>query len=330
MKILVDTEIQKAVLNCKPSKIAVAYIGTDWQTYIPNPSRLNSIIVSPTFGSNPWAINDLATKIGWDRIFFLDELHAKTYIGKGSAVIGSANLTHNGLGTEGLVELCVEIHSEKNLQEVGAFFEVLKKKAQKQYPTQDAKKKQIKELEKNWGAAIANRIVKDGGKMERSFMDFEPLGDDHFYVLWFQSVECDYSDDVKAVESLVENDIHFAKNDMPGKNKWALLWQLTNSSAPHKKTKPYWLYIHDVFENGVIDEGYEYPKLAIQRKDLEIPQPPFDLTDDVIAAFKYAIQQKIISKYLIQEGTFNLAYSHKGMPLLIKKMKDFLERNNKV
>ena len=81
MKILIESEIQRAIRRCEPSKIAVAYIGTDWNTFVSDVESLGAIIVSPTLGSNPWAITDLAKQIGWDKIFFLDELHAKTYVG---------------------------------------------------------------------------------------------------------------------------------------------------------------------------------------------------------------------------------------------------------
>lgn len=326
MKILVDNEIQRSVLNCKPSKVAVAYIGADWRIFIPDPSCLEAIIVSPTFGSNPWAINDLVKKVGWEKLFFLDELHAKTYIGKKSAVVGSANLTRNGLGAEGLVELCVEVNAEESLSKVSRTFDQLKMRAQEQYPTKEAKQERIKELEKSWGAAIANRIVKGESRKEQSFIDFELLGSDHFYVLWYQPVDCEYSEDVKAIQSLMSGDIHFAISDEPEKNKWALVWRITDRSKPHKSEIPRWLFIHEVFEAGVIDEGYEYPKCAIERKDLEVPPPPFELTDDVVAAFKATVQEEGVAEYLIQDGKdiFDLAYSARGMPMLIGKMQEYV------
>lgn len=326
MKILVDDEIQRAVLGCKPSKIAVAYIGADWKTFIPDLSCLESIIVSPTFGSNPWAITDLVKQIGWEKIHFLDELHAKTYVGKKSAVIGSANLTRNGLGAEGLVELCVEVNAEESLRKVNKTFGDLKKRAQEQYPTKESKKKRLSELEKSWGAAIANRIVKGESRKERHFVDFEPLVNDHFYVLWYQPTDCEYSEDVKAIQSLMVDDIHFAISDKPEKNKWALMWRITDTSKPHGRARPHWLYIHEIFEDGVIDEGYEYPQCAIQRKDLEVPPPPFDLTGDVVTAFKAAVREESIAKYLIQdrEDVFSLAYSQKGVLPLIGKMKEYM------
>ena len=38
---------------------------------------LKEVIVSPTFGSNPEAVVNLAKRIGWDNVYFLNELHAK-------------------------------------------------------------------------------------------------------------------------------------------------------------------------------------------------------------------------------------------------------------
>jgi hypothetical protein len=326
MKILVEGEIAQAIRRCEPSKIAVAYIGSDWRTFVSETSRLEAIIVSPTFGSNPWAITDLANRLGWDNVYFLDELHAKTYLGNASAVIGSANLTRNGLGGDGLVELCVEVNAAQSLKTLSKTFEDLKQRAQTQYPTPQSKKTRLKELERIWGAAIANRIVRSQNASARSFADFEPLGEDHFYVLWYQPMKCDYSDDVKAVKSLMQDDIHFARADKVEKNKWALVWRITDSSTPHKTVKPRWLYIHDVFEEGVTDEGYEYPKCAIQRKDLEVPTPPFEITDDVSEAFKIAIQEEGIAKYLVQDDRdiFSLAYSLKGIPLLMAQMKEYV------
>lgn len=327
MTILIEGEIKKAIRRCNPSKIAVAYIGVDWETYIPDAARLSTIIVSPTFGSNPRAVMDIAKKIGWEKIHFLDELHAKTYIGASSAIIGSANLTNNGLSGEGLVELCVEVSSTETLKKLNATFETLRQRAQQQYPTTESKRARIRELEMLWGAAIANRIVRNNKNNNiPSFPDFELLGGDHFYVLWYQPVDCEYSNDVKAIESLMVDDIHFASADKVKKNKWALVWRITDSNKPHKSEKPDWLYIHEVFENGVVDEGYEYPKCAIQRNDLDVPSPPFEITGEVALAFKKAVQEKNIAKYLVQEGrdVFNLEYSIKGIPSLISKMKEYM------
>jgi hypothetical protein len=90
--------------------------------------------------------------------------------------------------------------------------------------------------------------------------------------------------------------------------------------------KPYWIYIHEVFDNGIIDGGYGYPKCAIQRTDLDVPSPPFEITSDVAAAFRKTVQRKEIARYLIQSDreVFSLAYSMKGMLPLIAGMKRYM------
>lgn len=326
MKILVENEIQQAICRCEPLKVAVAFIGIDWNTFVPDAHRLEAIIVSPTFGSNPGAIVDLVRKIGWDRVYFLDELHAKAYIGKVAAVIGSANLTRNGLSGEGLVELCVEVNGEESIKRVNKVFDELKRRANKQYPTIETKKVRLKELEKNWGAAVANRVIRNDDSQESLFVDFELLGEDHFYVVGYQLVKCEYSENVKIVELLIKDDLHFGSSDEVEKNKWVFVWRMTDSSEPHKTAKPYWFYIHEVFKNGVVYDGCEYSKLAIQRKDLNVPSPPFEITGEVAVAFKKVVQEEDIAKHLVQEDKdiFSLAGSLKGIPSLIRKMKEYM------
>jgi len=326
MRILMNHKIAYAVAKCHPHEIAVAFIGSDWRAFVPNTKILEAVIVSPTVGSNPRAILKLEKAIGWDRLFFLDELHAKIYIGKRSAVVGSANLTKNGLSGHSLIELCVEIKGEKNLNRLEKIFSGLIRQAKNQYPSIASKKTRLQELEGAWNAAISAGIIKSGRNSPDHFMDFELIAADQFYVSWYQLGNPKYSDEVRAVQSKISDDLHFAKSDNVKKHKWALVWRINDKSKPHKTEVPYWFYIHDVFPNGVVDKGYEYPKCAIQRNDLAVPHPPFRITRQVADAFKKSVIQPGVADYLIQEDreVFNLRHSIKGVPELIKKMKDIL------
>ena len=70
MKILTKNEIKETLWDCKPTKIAVAYLGIDWKTFIPDINCLEDMIVSPNLGTHPRAIKELASLIGWEKIFF--------------------------------------------------------------------------------------------------------------------------------------------------------------------------------------------------------------------------------------------------------------------
>lgn len=324
MKLLIGTEIQQAVHSCNVYRVAVAFIGRDWNAFISDVQDLQEVIISPTLGSNPDAITDIVRQLGWNKIYFLDELHAKIYIGSEAAIIGSANLTRNGLSGEGLVELCVEVNREENLNELSRFFEKLKEQAQRQYPTKGSKIAQLKKLRTSWNSAFVNNLTSDKHRNICSFTDFELLGDDDFYVVWYQAESVTYSDEVENIKAIMNNDMHFASCDRVEKDHWALIWRYSDNSGTARAMKPEWMYIHEVFENGVIDEGYEYPKCAIEKK-IKKPNPPFELTNDVRAAFRRAVVDNDVAKYMVQDGVFRLEIARKGLPLLISRMKKYLE-----
>ncbi|UFS69506.1 phospholipase D family protein [Geomonas sp. RF6] len=337
MRILLDSAVTTAVKNphtamiaesvrkCAPTCIAVAFIGTDWKEYVENPRELAAVIVSPTIGTNPRAVTDLAKTIGWERIFLLDELHAKIFIGETSAVVGSANLTKNGLSGLRLIEACVEIRDEGELRVLTELFSELRRRAEKRYPDKEAKKRKIAELQSVWNAAVVSGAMAET-RSGSSFLDFELVGRDDFYVVWYQPVEVAFSEDVKAIESVIANDIHFAKGDQVQKHKWALLWHITGSGKPSAK-RPYWLYIHELFKNGVVEPGYGYPQCAVQRSDLPVPSPPFEITKEIANAFRKAVQDEDVAKYLVQSlEKFRLKDSLDGVPLLIERMKSYLKK----
>lgn len=74
-------ELQSALDKIQPRRVAVAYLGAGWRDYLSLHS-LDEILVSPTLGSNPWALAGLlaeAERCGRPRVYFLEALHAKLY-----------------------------------------------------------------------------------------------------------------------------------------------------------------------------------------------------------------------------------------------------------
>ena len=51
-------ELRDAIAAVQPDRIAVAFIGINWQEYV-DISSIKEIIVSPTLGSNPRAIENI-------------------------------------------------------------------------------------------------------------------------------------------------------------------------------------------------------------------------------------------------------------------------------
>lgn len=91
MKLISTAEVESTLENVRPTHIAVAFVGLDWKRYI-DINVIEEMIVSPTIGTNPYAIQEIVNHIGWDKIHFLTNLHTKLYIGSNSAVFWRFNL----------------------------------------------------------------------------------------------------------------------------------------------------------------------------------------------------------------------------------------------
>ena len=322
MRILTGKDIAAAIAKCEPRQIAVAFVGKDWIKFISNPESIEFVILSPTLGTNPNAVIELVNKIGWHKVYFLDELHAKIYLGQRVAIVGSANLTRNGLSGKLLTELCVSLQNPVELAEISRIISDWRKRAEMQYPKENDKKEKLHQLTALWRSAIAHGIAPFPKKGTISFADFELLSTEDFYVVWWQPFEAKYSPDLEKIEGRIDDEVHFAVRDRVKKNTWVLMWRITEKSKPHKGTRPYWLYIHDVFSNGIINTDYDYPQCAIQQNNLKLPPQPFKLTEKVISAFKNVVAEPEMAKYFIQDGAvFSLKRTFKGLPVLISKMR---------
>ena len=143
-----STELENAIKKLEPNKIAVAYVGKHWSNYI-IPKELQEIILSPTIGSNPYAIEELINTLGIDNVYFLDNLHSKFFLSENAAIIGSCNLSKNALSETGLLEIGYKINNPTEINRLYSLFEDYKKKAIKKYTNQKKREKLIS-LKKDW------------------------------------------------------------------------------------------------------------------------------------------------------------------------------------
>jgi len=323
VRILTEADVAVAIHKCKPKKVAVAYLGADWKQFIPDTKNLEYVVVSPELGTNPKAVRKLAAKIGWERVHLLDRLHAKAFLGDHGAVVGSANLTKNGLSGKGRIELCVTIKSDAKLAQLEGLLDAWQTDAARQYPTAQAKIEKMVELEATLTNAIVNGLASRSDRTA-SISDFNLVGDDDFYVCWYQDGESQvYEPHLQDMDETFDDDMHFAKDETVKPNKWVLVWKATEAMTPDSGEPPYWLFMHQVFRKGIVDNGYGYPQCGIQRNDLRMPQVPFRLTNELVAAFRQAMLMPEFREYFVQEGmTYRLGKSQKGLPALVEYLRN--------
>lgn len=296
MLLLEKPTIAAAIQDIAPSHIAVAYIGTDWEEFI-DTARLKQLIVSPTIGTNPHALKDVAQRIGWENVFFLDELHAKLYLSTTRAALGSFNLTANGIGVGGLIETGIIVDQLDAVAELFEHFEHLRSLAEARYPTTDSKRIRLQQLTAQWNHAHAQGILLSEATI-RSLHDYIPNNSRDFDVCWFRNVQVDVDLATirKAVPELtgdvleeIASDWTTALDDDPvEENSWVLLWQCRNDGLPNNSVRLRWLYVHKVVRKAV-DDG-SYTTLLFQIKGGKIPPAPFCLTPEADAALKAVLK----------------------------------------
>jgi hypothetical protein len=291
MKILTTAkEIRKALKKVLPRKIAVAYIGVGWNKFVSS-NTLEEIIISPTLGSNPKAIEEIIQILGHENVHFLDRLHAKIYLGLESALIGSCNLSKNGMEDNHLYESSVLVSGLKSLEKLGKAFERFKKEAIKLYPNPETKIEKLKKLKIQWDTAIWSGIKEDDSR-EPLLMNYTS-NLDNIHIVWYQPCDLEYDEnsvnaevpDSKgiSIDDFFYDTFNFHEDDQIKPGNWLLCWLCNDNGLPRKNGRISWMQVHYVVSNGVVDK--KYTKLAGQANNLNMGTPPFkldQLTKDLI------------------------------------------------
>ncbi len=339
--LLMNERTSQYLINCSPSRIAVAFIGRDWHKYLGNNTHLKELIVSPTIGSNPSAIHEVANQIGWENVYLLDNLHAKVYIGDDSAVVGSANLSRNGLDVAGLQELCVAITDDESLLMLNQQFDDWKRLSLKAYPTVESRQKKVGEMKRvmyHVCSVLQDEDISMGTEAESpvtDILDYCYSGDHDFYVCWGvreKTGEHQYSSDVDTFNQVDNGGVHFHKSDADviKKGAWVLTWYPKDDLTPDRRsiTSMHWSYIHEVIPGGVTTEEYSYTTYAFERSDLAKRPEPFDLNAEYV---KRAIAD-VLAEPNFRDAFIQIesAKNDSSPPFLVAntfaKMLDFIER----
>lgn len=319
MKLIYGAAIKRALRDVSPISVAVAYVGIDWSTYIET-STLKEIVLSPTIGSNPVAIVQLVAKLGWENIYFLDNLHSKVYIGATQAAVGSFNLTANGLSAVGLHEAGYLISEPEELDKLKALVGEYKALAAAAYPTEFLKSERLTELRALWDRAIKTGAIRNDST-SGNVLDYVPtLGDPDVYVCctWGDTT---YSDQVVS-PSTINQSLSFLDIDEIKPDRWILCWSAREDGYPNKRYDPYWLHIDEVVKNGAIDT--QYTRIAIERNDRLFLNYPFELTPPTVEALRVVLSSGEFPEFLGDKEPWSVNDTLPRLPEFFEKVRQSL------
>ncbi|RQS47484.1 phospholipase D family protein [Burkholderia sp. Bp8986] len=316
MKFIHGSDIQRGLREISPSHIAVAYVGIDWKTYIA-PENLKDIVLSPTVGTNPAAIVEIAEVVGWEQVHFLDNLHAKIYLGERGAAVGSFNLTANGLSAEGLQEAGFIVDDALALAELRARLDDYRQQAGMAYPTTEAKLARLAELRAQWDRAIKQGVIRNDAKAS-TLGAYRPISSDEIYVCWV-SGEITYTDQIVS-HGTVNSTVSFLESDTVLPDRWILCWTSRTDGHPDKRHRPYWLHIDEVIEGGAHEAPYT--KVAVERTGRAELPPPFELTDTAVHALYAVLNSGDFPEFLDDNETWSVDRTLPRLPAFLRALGD--------
>jgi hypothetical protein len=300
MKLVSGASIKKALHQVAPTHVAVAYVGIDWSAYI-DKNKLQEIILSPTLGTNPHAVIQIAETIGWENVHFLDNLHSKIYLGPEQAAVGSFNLSANGMSAEGLEETGFLVHDHQILLELRTLHDRYKQTATDFYPNVAAKKSRLAKLREVWDRGIATKVIRNDTRLN-DLANYQPTAADEIYIscAWGNLT---YDEDVVSI-STIEDSLSFLEEDDIQPDRWILYWYANNNGYPHRTRTPKWMHIDEIVPRGAIDT--QYTKLANKRTDRITPHPPFELTNEVSRALRKVLNSDLFPEFLGNRDRWSL------------------------
>lgn len=300
MKYYSGKEIGEKVIEIEPNHIMVAYLGADWRRFVPKIEKVDRLIVQPNPPTNPRAIKDIVKIIGWEKIQFLDNLHAKVYLNlnadneSGKAIAGSPNLTANGLGGSGLYEAAVQFDFTKNQDgashEIVESFREVWEKACAIYNTEESKKTRLEKLKEDsikyseialFGKENSNRNVSEYKEWDSSFWP----------MFWNVIRNIEYEEEVQdlndrgliAASCCVSNEDQIVRDNL--QNRWVLHWGITKTNRPRQRAKIEWIRVNKIYKNGNAETDSPYQAILIQDNNLT-EKPPFLLDAKTEEAIK--------------------------------------------
>lgn len=301
-----EGSIAKHLHSFDPAHIAVAYVGLGWEKYI-NKSALKSIILSPTFGSNAIAIRQLIAQLGINNVYFLDHLHAKIFWSASQALVGSSNLSDNGLqGHGGLIESGVVISGRTQLQQLEVFLEALMKQAHDRYRTPGEKYKKLNKLEALNRKGSLGGILKGKGKSPTNWkgvradeFDINARPRIHVYphdtelnVIPGKIRQAIPGKSKKEYDHLFDNIMGFLPKDEIQIGDWILCIE-SIFDVPQPKPKPNgaieWMYVDYVVKRG--SSSAPYTTVAIEERVSKAWEAPFLLDRQTKKAIRTAMTE---------------------------------------
>jgi hypothetical protein len=289
-----SADVKKAIVdlfeNSKGRRVAItAFVGSCAEEYLPYSDGIELVCWPKAGGTNPNAIRTLVKR--GVKVSFVESLHMKIYWTEDKgAVITSANLSTNALGTGNLYEFGILVPSNK----------IDINRVLKQLNPDDDIEEQLHKLDKAHELYRINNKWNSNNSGGRTYLKWysEPMRRN--WKVGCCGEEGDFS----------KNSIKIAKDKYSteprscisclGKTYSEGDWILTFFVEKEKPTFLDWLYVDFIAKTGRKDDEYDSdnPYQAVQAVSDKINSPPFKIDKQFKKALTAAINEFGVKKFI--------------------------------
>lgn len=205
------SQVESLIAQSESLKIAVAFWGKDAESLLQSTSKKFKVICNLTSGgTNPDVIRKLREWAPRVEVLHHNDLHAKVFIGQNSAIIGSANMSTNGLNIEsdefdGWQEAGYRTTQADDVQATGEWFD---KQWAESVPIDDA---MIDAAEVAWKNRRATRIRRPGSSSRLLDVKPEAFKDKNIFVMFYKG---------EVSPRAIEVDAELKKSNPTSFSKW--------------------------------------------------------------------------------------------------------------
>ncbi|MCX7890917.1 MAG: phospholipase D family protein [Burkholderiales bacterium] len=292
--------------------VMVAFVGKGAIGYLPNPAGIELVCWDKEGGTNPDAIRELqGHKV---KVLFARSLHTKLYWAQGrGAVIGSANLSDNGLGDGRLVETAVRLPAEA--VDIDALLAAVE--------TEPASRERLLDLDRRTNRFRARNGRNDFLERKQPRTRRRSFGDwcrEHNRKAWrlFAFAEGFDAEQEEELERLADENgwgrpewFWAAKDAHTRPNEWLLMVDLAKPAESSKADSITWA----IAEERVSTRGSKVlrrrdtPYVAVQKRTIaELGPPPFDARE---SAFQKAVRQ-LLRRHGVDGYRASLRFAPRG------------------
>ncbi len=175
------------------------------------------------------------------------------------------------------------------MRELGVIADEIRGNAKEQYPSPEAKDKELREMQRRWNRSMSIKRHRSPPTNVPDIRDYPFLSNPLIWVVWYDPGELEFNEDFVndqvggAMEEIKQQGTYtnVLPKDEVQEGDWLLLWRARVGGLPYRDGCFIWRYAHRVVDGAVANSTNcpnNYTTGVFELPGVKKPAEPFDIT----------------------------------------------------